>query len=347
MFRISNVLRASVRYQKPQKCPYEVLGVSRGATEEQIKEAFRGKAKQTHPDISKGQKSDSAAFRETVEAYKILRDPRRRAEYDRDRKRDQQPSEFSNPQWPQGEGQNMSPEFRAKMYGYKLDPEDEGVYTRGPQPVQHPGLLIMEWMPIFTCGLVFVVLFLNRITKEDYDAAKQEQTDVRRARIERDLRRQQYLTDKARKAEEAAAKAAGVDLEASGNNLLEDSAATVTLRDKAGKVVQKIQDDLVLAYWNPFAGTWHRIPDGYEAPAAMDLTAWHNKRTDPVEWARLLADGRLSEMVPRGGLKTKMVPPWDVREPILVGDPITGKTLAPNGPLPPRSEVLPACDVQF
>merc|ERR1712137_1419402 len=58
-------------------------------------------------------------------------------------------------------------------------------------------------------------------------------------------------------------------------------------------------DQLVRAYFDPFFEKWYKIPDGYEAPAGMDLTAWHNKRTDPVEWQRLHAEGRLSQIIPR------------------------------------------------
>jgi molecular chaperone DnaJ len=61
---------------------YEVLGVSRSASEEEIKKAFRRLAKQYHPDANKEQGAE-ARFIEINEAYEILSDPQKRAAYDR------------------------------------------------------------------------------------------------------------------------------------------------------------------------------------------------------------------------------------------------------------------------
>jgi len=61
---------------------YEVLGVSRSATEEEVKKAFRRLAKQYHPDANKEQGAE-ARFIEVNEAYEVLSDPQKRAAYDR------------------------------------------------------------------------------------------------------------------------------------------------------------------------------------------------------------------------------------------------------------------------
>jgi molecular chaperone DnaJ len=61
---------------------YEVLGVSRSATEEEVKTAFRRLAKQYHPDANKEQGAE-ARFIEVNEAYEVLSDPQKRAAYDR------------------------------------------------------------------------------------------------------------------------------------------------------------------------------------------------------------------------------------------------------------------------
>jgi molecular chaperone DnaJ len=61
---------------------YEVLGVSRNATEDEVKRAFRRLAKQYHPDANKEQGAE-ARFVEVNEAYEVLSDPQKRAAYDR------------------------------------------------------------------------------------------------------------------------------------------------------------------------------------------------------------------------------------------------------------------------
>lgn len=62
---------------------YEVLGVARDATEDQIKAAYRKLAKQYHPDLNPGDKTAEAKFKEASEAYEVLSDSQKRANYDR------------------------------------------------------------------------------------------------------------------------------------------------------------------------------------------------------------------------------------------------------------------------
>ncbi len=62
---------------------YEILGVGRDATGEEIKKAFRRIARTTHPDANGGDPESAAAFREAAEAYEVLSDPDRRRRYDR------------------------------------------------------------------------------------------------------------------------------------------------------------------------------------------------------------------------------------------------------------------------
>lgn len=61
---------------------YEILGVSKNATADEIKQAFRDKAKIYHPDVSKAPNAQEQ-FIKIAEAYNILRDSRIRADYDR------------------------------------------------------------------------------------------------------------------------------------------------------------------------------------------------------------------------------------------------------------------------
>jgi molecular chaperone DnaJ len=62
---------------------YEVLGVARNAGQSDVKRAFRRLARQYHPDVNPGDAEAEARFKEMAEAYEVLRDPDRRAQYDR------------------------------------------------------------------------------------------------------------------------------------------------------------------------------------------------------------------------------------------------------------------------
>ena len=61
---------------------YEVLGLSRGASEDEIKKAYRQQAKKCHPDLHPDDKEAEAKFKELNEAYEVLSDPDKKARYD-------------------------------------------------------------------------------------------------------------------------------------------------------------------------------------------------------------------------------------------------------------------------
>ena len=61
---------------------YEILGVKRDASADDLKKAFRHLARKYHPDLNKGSKEAEEKFKEINEAYQVLSDPQKKAQYD-------------------------------------------------------------------------------------------------------------------------------------------------------------------------------------------------------------------------------------------------------------------------
>lgn len=366
MWRASRLALAAVR------CHYEVLGVPRDAAAEDIKRAFRARAKKTHPDIA-GSSDASRVFREMVEAYRVLRDPSKRKQYDQ-------------------ELQRAAHGFSAG--GGRTDPSDpymgSGRYWSEPgsqaaQSAAGENAPVSVKTEKVTLGALFLggVMLVASSDSSGPDARDPYPRKMpshgiaaTSSRASSSLAPPQVpaalgagggggTASGTREASAAIAEMASQSASASSSSTVSAS-SSVDRAAFAGLVQGNVSsiptattqqdasspDELVRAFFNPFANRWMRIPEGYEAPAALDLTAWHKKRTDPVEWSRLFAEGKLSEIAPRNGLRVRYLPMWETFEPNLVLDTATNKTVVVTGNLPPRgarasAQAAQVCEVRF
>jgi molecular chaperone DnaJ len=89
---------------------YKILGVDRNADEKEIKKAFRRLARKYHPDVNPGDKAAEQRFKEINEAYEILIDPKKRADYDR----------FGHAAFEPGFGAGPGPGFETFREGFEF-----------------------------------------------------------------------------------------------------------------------------------------------------------------------------------------------------------------------------------
>jgi molecular chaperone DnaJ len=92
---------------------YDILGVQKGADEKALKTAYRNQAKKLHPDANPGDKTADAKFKELNEAYDILKDPQKKAAYDRFGHQAFEGNHAGGGRGPGGAG--FGPEFNSSM----------------------------------------------------------------------------------------------------------------------------------------------------------------------------------------------------------------------------------------
>ncbi|HUK90340.1 MAG TPA: DnaJ C-terminal domain-containing protein [Blastocatellia bacterium] len=96
---------------------YEVLGLSRTATEDEIKKAYRKLARKHHPDVNPGDKGAEDRFKELNEAYEVLSDPEKRQKYDQLGQNWKAGSDFTPPPgWAEG-GWGEGPRVEYRDFG--------------------------------------------------------------------------------------------------------------------------------------------------------------------------------------------------------------------------------------
>ena len=104
---------------------YQVMGVARDATQDQIKQAYRRLARKYHPDVSK-EKDAEVRFKELGEAYEVLKDPEKRTAYDPLGSGHQQGQDFQPPpDWDsgfefRGNGAGSSDDFFESLFGHRF-----------------------------------------------------------------------------------------------------------------------------------------------------------------------------------------------------------------------------------
>ena len=103
---------------------YETLEVPRGATEEEIRKAYRKLARKHHPDVNRSDKSAEEKFKEINEAYQVLSDPEKRKRYDQLGANWKAGSDFTPPPGSQGAGAGEGAGFRdfSDIFGAERGP---------------------------------------------------------------------------------------------------------------------------------------------------------------------------------------------------------------------------------
>lgn len=150
---------------------YEILGVTKTASDEEIKKAYRAKALQYHPDKNQGDAAAEEMFKKINEAYSVLSDPKRRADYDVGGTASQQYSAYTqyarqnpfahNPFAQEAEDDDT---MFGRSYGWAFyrspEPDNEPVSRRRGLGALVAGILYL-WLGLLSFRVIYIFGFLG------------------------------------------------------------------------------------------------------------------------------------------------------------------------------------------
>lgn len=165
---------------------YETLGVPRSATQDEIKQAYRKLARKYHPDVSK-QPDAEARFKELGEANEVLKDPEKRAAYDRMGSNYKNGQDFSPPpDWNEGfefsgsgepEGMPNSDFFEA-LFGRRAQHARRGPRTMHAQGQDHHAKVAIDLRDAYRGATRSISLSMPGVDAQGHVALRARQLEV-------------------------------------------------------------------------------------------------------------------------------------------------------------------------
>jgi curved DNA-binding protein CbpA len=125
---------AAADHSGPGPDHYQLLGVGREASQEQLAQAWRRRARAEHPDSRPADDAAPGRFRALAEAYQVLSDPVRRAAYDRALRHEHQPAVRVPVRWLPGPGATGDPDPQGRPPGPPLRAGPVRVERAHPAP---------------------------------------------------------------------------------------------------------------------------------------------------------------------------------------------------------------------